>query len=89
MYKPKYSGPGATGICVCGCSWEDHHCGMAMNLEYVAQTGEAYIPDECTNYGFNEVGGMKYNEETQEWEDHCYGYRDSGLTKDLTYPDGN
>jgi hypothetical protein len=50
---------------------------MVMNEEYVKQTGEGYIPQECEAYGFNETGGMKYNLETQEYEDHCHGYRDS------------
>jgi hypothetical protein len=74
--KPQYSGPNKTGICKCDCSWEDHHLGMVMNEEYVNATGEAYIAQECTKYGFNEVGGMKYNKKTKEWEDHCYGYKD-------------
>jgi hypothetical protein len=80
MYKPLYSGPGATGICICGHPWDHHHLGVVANREYREQTGEGYIPDECDHYGFNEVGGMRYNKETQEWEDHCHGYRDSGLS---------
>jgi hypothetical protein len=81
QYRQRYSGPGATGICLCGCAWDEHHLGMVMNVEYMKATGEAYVPDECDAYGFNEVGGMKYNTETKEWEDHCHGYRDSGLEK--------
>ena len=77
-HEPRYSGPGKTGICVCGCPWDAHHLCIVMQKEYVDQTGEAYIPDECCRYGFNEVGGMKYNKETEEWEDHCHGYKDSG-----------
>lgn len=49
-----------------------------MNREYAEQTGEAYVPDECDAFGFNEVGGMKYNKETKKWEDHCHGYVDAG-----------
>jgi hypothetical protein len=48
-----------------------------MRQEYVDQTKEGYIPDECTAFGFNEVGGMKYDIETQEWADHCHGYKDT------------
>ena len=77
--KPRYSGPGATGVCICGCSWEDHHLDVVMNKDYFKATGERYVPDECERYVFNEVGGMKFNEETKVWEDHCYGYLDSGL----------
>ena len=75
----RYSGPNRTGICVCGCKWEDHHLGIVMREEYVQATGERYIPQECTRYGFNEVGGMKYNETTSCWEDHCHSYKDSGV----------
>lgn len=35
-----------------------------------------YIPQECDHYGCNEYGGMKYNEETNEMEDHCQQYED-------------
>lgn len=48
-----------------------------MRKEYIEATGEHYIPDECCHYGCNEVGGMKYNKETEDWEDHCHGYVDS------------
>jgi hypothetical protein len=77
-FTPKYSGPGKTGVCVCGCSWEDHHLMMVMNKDYIDQTGESYILGECEAFGFNEVGGMKYNEEEGAWEMHCRHYRDSG-----------
>ena len=75
--QPRYSGPNRSGTCLCGCRWDDHHLGCVMNPEYVKQTGEAYIPDECCAYGFNETGGKKFNAETKEWEDHCHGYRDT------------
>jgi hypothetical protein len=52
---------------------------MVMNLEYYEVTHESYIPCECCAFGFNEVGGMKYNEATGEWEDHCHGYIDAGI----------
>lgn len=78
-YTAKYSGPKRTGICVCGHSWEDHHLGMVMNPEYYEQTREAYVPQECEVYGFNETGGMKYDETAGEWRDHCDSYRDSGV----------
>lgn len=78
---PKYSGPGCSGTCICGHNWQDHHLGMVMNPDYIKQTGEYYIPQECEYYGCNEVGGLKFNIDTQEWEDHCHGYRD------LMWPD--
>lgn len=77
--EPRYSGPGKTGICKCGCSWEDHHLGVVLNQDYRAATGEAYLPDECEAFGFNEVSGMKYNETTKQWENHCQRYEDSGI----------
>lgn len=35
-----------------------------------------YIPNECDRYGCNESGGMKYNEDSGEYEDHCHQYED-------------
>ena len=75
----RYSGPGKSGICVCGCKWDDHHLCMVVRQDYLDATQEQYIPDECCRYGFNEGGGMKYNKETGEWEDHCHGYEDRGV----------
>ena len=77
MHEPRYSGPNRSGICVCGCRWDDHHLGCVMNEEYFKDTGESYVPDECCAFGFNESGGQKYNKETKEWEDHCSRYRDT------------
>lgn len=74
--KPRYSGPNCSGICVCGHSWDEHHLGIVVRPEYVQETGENYIPQECEHYGFNAVNGMRYNEDTGLWEDHCFGYRD-------------
>lgn len=77
-----------SGTCVCGCSWEDHHLSIIMNqaawkaieahmkAHHPDKTYPMYVPGECDNFGFDEVGGMKYNEETDEWEDHCHAYRD-------------
>ena len=73
--KPRYSGPGRSGICVCGHSWEDHHLGCVMNTAYVETTHEGYIPQECVFYGFNEMGGLD-----NEGREHCQTYRD---TKDV------
>lgn len=73
-YKSRYSGPGATGICVCGHSWQDHHLGMVMNDEYRESTGESYVPEECEFYGFNETGGLH-----SDGSIHCMSYKDSGL----------
>ena len=75
--KARYSGPGKTGVCRCGCRWDQHHLSIVMNRAYVEATGEGYIPDECCAFGFNEVGGLKYNAASGEWEDHCHGYVDS------------
>ncbi len=75
-YKPRYSGPGRTGICKCGHSWEEHHLGCVMNMEYADATHEAYIPQECEAFGFNECGGLMY--ENGKWEDHCHSYEDQG-----------
>jgi len=76
-----YSGPGKSGICICGCAWDDHHLGMVARLGRTLTkqgTYEYYIPQECERYGFNECGGMKFNETTEEWEYHCNGYQDRG-----------
>ena len=80
-WEPKYSGPNRSGVCICGCPWDDHHLGCVMNEDYFKATGENYVPDECCAFGFNETGGQKYNEETKEWEDHCSRYRDTKETK--------
>jgi hypothetical protein len=77
-YERRYSGPGKSGICICGCSWEDHHLGIVMSKEYLESTVEAYIPGECDRFGFNETGGMKYDETTKTWVNHCHGYVDAG-----------
>lgn len=79
MIEPKFSGPGKSGICKCGCPWQSHHIMLVMKQEYIDETGEGCVPGGCTNYGNNEYEGMKYNEETEEWEDHCMGYEDRGL----------
>lgn len=76
-YKPRYSGPNRSGICVCGHSWEEHHLGVVMDMEYARSTGEGYLPQECEAYGFNEAGGMVFNKASGLWEDHCFSYRDS------------
>ena len=73
----RYSGPDRSGICVCGHKWDDHHLGCVMNREYGKATGEAYVPEECEHYGFNEVGGMEFNPTTGRWTDHCYSYKDT------------
>lgn len=73
--KPRYSGPNCSGVCRCGCPWDRHHLGVVMNMKYAEETGEAYIPQECDNYGFNETGGMKF--ENGKWVDHCNSYVDN------------
>jgi hypothetical protein len=71
---PKYSGPNRTGICICGHKWDDHHLGMVMRQEYVDETNEFYIAQECEFYGNNEMGGLD-----KDGNDHCQYYRDSAL----------
>jgi hypothetical protein len=78
-WKPRYSGPNRSGVCVCGHSWEDHHLGCVMNVDYANATGESYVPDECNFYGCNEVGGMQYV--VEQWVDHCHRYVDSKAGK--------
>ena len=77
-YKPRYSGPGKSGVCVCGHSYEDHHLGMVLNQDYLDQTGEIYVPQECEFYGCNECGGMKPTK-SGKWVRHCGSYRDRGV----------
>ncbi len=77
----KYTGPNNSGICVCGCPWDEHHLGVVVRLGCLLTdqgTREFYIPQECEYYGCNEYGGRKYNEVTEEWEDHCHSYKDRG-----------
>ena len=76
MNKPRYSGPDRTGICTCGHSWEDHHLGIVMNQDYYDATKEAYVPQECEFFGFNESGGLDEN-----GEPHCFTYKDSGMNE--------
>jgi hypothetical protein len=70
-YQPRYSGPHRIGICRCGHSWEDHHLGVVMNREYGEATGEAYVPQECEFFGFNETGGLD-----ADGNNHCQQYKD-------------
>ena len=57
-WEPRYSGPGKCGVCKCGHSVSDHHCGVVCNPDYYAQTGEELVPQECEFYGCNEEGGL-------------------------------
>ena len=75
MANPRYSGPTRSGVCVCGHSWEEHHLGWVLNTEYLQQTKEGYIPQECEHYGFNEAGGLMPDADG-EWVDHCGSYID-------------
>jgi hypothetical protein len=79
-FKPRYSGPNRSGICVCGHSWEEHHLGAALNFEYVKQTGETYVPEECEFFGCNETSGLMLVDD--RWVDHCHYYRDSKEAED-------
>ena len=71
-YVPRYSGPNRCGTCICGHTWENHHLGVVLNEDYRNATGEAYLPQECEAFGFNETGGLD-----AEGKDHCHKYRDS------------
>ena len=69
----RYSGPGRSGICVCGHTWEEHHLGVVLNEEYYKVTLEAYVPQECEFFGSNERGSLD-----AEGNPHCHSYRDRG-----------
>jgi hypothetical protein len=64
---------------VCGHSWEEHHLNAVMNSEYIKQTGESYLPEECEALGCNETGGLMLVE--GKWVDHCHRYQDSKETE--------
>jgi hypothetical protein len=49
---------------------------MVMRQEYIDETHEGYIPDECCFYGNNEMGGLD-----EEGNIHCFGYQDRGKEK--------
>lgn len=74
QFEPRYSGPGKSGICKCGHSWQNHHLGVVMNRDFYEATHEAYVPQECEFYGFNEMGGKDRN-----GNDHCFNYEDAGV----------
>jgi hypothetical protein len=76
-WRPRYSGPGKCGVCVCGHPVEDHHCGVVCNPAYYAQTGEELVPQECEFYGCNEDGGLD-----DKGELHCGHYVDAGDTSE-------
>lgn len=75
MNLPRYSGPNRSGVCICGHTWNDHHLGIVMNPDYVDETQEGYIPQECEFYGWNETGGLDEN-----GQPHCGTYIDSMMT---------
>ncbi len=77
MSSSQYSGPGRSGICVCGHSWEDHHLGVIVNQKIAEERHEMYVPQECEFYGHNEDGGLD-----AEGNEHCFGYRDSLLPEE-------
>lgn len=72
IYKPRYSGSNRSGICVCGHKWDRHHLGIVMKIEYIEETGEGYIPQECEAFGCNEMGGLD-----KDGNVHCFGYKDT------------
>lgn len=73
-WKPRYSGPGQSGVCRCGHSHWDHHGGVVMNQEYFAATGEGRVPGGCEFYGCNEGEGLD-----AEGKPHCFNYEDKGV----------
>lgn len=79
---PRYSGPGRTGMCVCGHRWDEHHLMMVMRQEYLDETGEAYVPGACEAHGFNELEGLMRDGDSEEWVEHCFRYRDTGAAED-------
>lgn len=78
-WKARYSGPECSGTCKCGHRWDRHHLGIVMNQNYAETTKEGYVPQECEFYGCNEAGGLRLNDETGEWEEHCSYYEDAGF----------
>lgn len=76
-FEPRYSGPLRSGICICGHGYEAHHLGMVLNADYLHQTHEIYLPQECEFYGFNSEGGLG-----PDGSDHCHNYRDSKAPKE-------
>lgn len=80
-YKARYSGPGRTGICVCGHKWDRHHLGIIMQPGVAEAIGEGYVPQECEFFGCNEAGGLMPvtdSDGSVDWVPHCSSYRDSG-----------
>jgi len=49
---------------------------MVINEQYYADTQEAYVPQECEAFGFNEYGGLD-----ADGNYHCGHYLDSGEIK--------
>jgi hypothetical protein len=74
IWLPRYSGPGKSGVCVCGHDASDHHGGIVMNQDYYAQTGEGRVPGGCEFYNCNEGEGLD-----GEGRPHCFDYQDRGL----------
>lgn len=72
MNLPQYSGPNRLGICICGHKYNDHHLCFVMNQDYFNDTNEAYLPQECEFYSFNEGGGLD-----EVGNSHCHTYIDS------------
>jgi hypothetical protein len=51
-----------------------------MNEEYRNDNHEAYLPEECEHYGFNEMGGRMPTPDGS-WINHCHRYRDTMETE--------
>ena len=78
-WRPVYSGPGKSGVCVCGHLAEEHHRCAVMNLEYLEATGEEWVLCECEFYDCNEGGGLD-----EHGQPHCGRYQDRGVDVDAT-----
>ena len=79
-----YSWQIVSGICICGCSYEDHHLNVIMNWpEDLPADHPPYVPEECERYGCNEFGGL-IEEEPDCWYDHCHQYKDKDHVTEIS-----
>ena len=75
-YKPVYSGPNRSWVCICGHHWSDHRFGCVTNNQYYNETRESYVPEECEVYDCNETGGLD-----TVGQPHCFRYKDKKAEK--------
>jgi len=60
-----------SGTCLCGHSWDDHHCQIVQDAAVAAILGTNYAPDVCEFYGCNEDAGLD-----EVGQPHCLLYCD-------------